>query len=35
MAELNKKIGFTEEQLEQFGDDFRRGKPSNHKVCSF
>ena len=26
MAELNKKIGFTEEQLEQFGDDFRRGK---------
>ncbi len=26
MPELNKKFGFTEEQLEQFGDDFRRRK---------
>jgi len=26
MTELNKKFGFTEEQLEQFADDFRRGE---------
>lgn len=26
MAESNKKFGFTEEQLQQFDDDFRRGK---------
>ena len=26
MTESNKKFGYTEEQLEQFADDFRRGE---------